>query len=501
MAKLFWRYYALISTASVISAISDNKAGPPWLQIHKKKSEHGGNNNLLETEAITFFDGNTSYVSSCNSQHLGFLLCASGDHEWSFEEKEDSIDGDDNDDDNDDAEDDGANKMLSNISVKRSRIATGQRNDTRARFFASSILIVGSTRITGYIKRKRKDVIFRSAAWTRKQQLLTKSSSSSISEILLKTRGGGAAAATPAAMDNEFTRRLVVAALVTLLYEAIIGHLLEFMKIVMQTSPRGTSYVQVFRKITGGTKGLAGIYDGFLPWGVVQAMFKGGVFGFAHSIAYSYLNPLIENGILSKPLALTLAGGIAGGFQGYVLSPTLLLKTRVMTNDEFRGDDTDNMSLLKTILLSFKIGFDIIASEGTLALMKGSNIFALKRVCDWATRYYFSDIFMHMLKFFAKTSSPTTVEMIVADILGGTASTLVTLPLDVIVAKIQDAKKAMKNVSPWSLLCDEYTQGGWKALISSQMQGFEARLLTVCLTTVTMKTGAALLYDFLYSQK
>jgi hypothetical protein len=260
-------------------------------------------------------------------------------------------------------------------------------------------------------------------------------------------------------------------------------------------------YLQVFGKITGGTKGLVGIYDGFLPWGVVQALVKGGVFGFAHAIAYSYLKPLMEKGTVSKQLALTIAGGIAGGFQGYVLSPILLLKTRVMTNDKFRGDATDNLTSVKTIFLSFNIGFDIIASEGVFALMKGSNVFALKRVCDWSTRYYFSDMFMNTLKYFAKTSASTKVEMFVADMLGGTASTLVTLPLDVIVAKTQDAKKAGKNVTPWSLLYNDYKAGGWKRLLGSQMQGFEARLLTVCLTTVAMKTGAAIMYDLLFSQK
>ncbi len=233
----------------------------------------------------------------------------------------------------------------------------------------------------------------------------------------------------------------------------------------------------------------------------MQALFKGGVFGFAHAIAYSYLKPLMENRTISKQLALTLAGGIAGGFQGYVLSPILLLKTRVMTNDKFRGDTIDNLTILKTILLSFRIGFDVIASEGFFALMKGSNVFAVKRVCDWSTRYYFSDVFMNMLKYFSKTSSPTKLDMFVADMLGGTVSTLVTLPLDVLVAKTQDAKKAGKNVTPWSLLYNDYITGGWKSLLSSQMQGFEARLLTVCLTTVAMKTGAAIMYDILYNKK
>ena len=92
-------------------------------------------------------------------------------------------------------------------------------------------------------------------------------------------------------------------------------------------------------------------------------------FGLAHAVAKANLTPLAENGIMPELVALTLAGGIAGGFQGFVLSPTLLLKTRVMTNPVFR----EKMSLVKTTLLSLTIGFDVVKNEGIGALMKVSS--------------------------------------------------------------------------------------------------------------------------------
>lgn len=144
----------------------------------------------------------------------------------------------------------------------------------------------------------------------------------------------GAARSTALAMrggaslgENEMIRRLLVAALVTLLYEGFIGHILEFVKIVMQTSTPGTSYGQVLRTITAD-KGIAGLWDGFVPWGVIQSLFKGSVFGIAHHSAKDILVGLSNEGYLPLQLALTLAGGVGGGFQGYILSPTLLLKTR-----------------------------------------------------------------------------------------------------------------------------------------------------------------------------
>jgi len=106
--------------------------------------------------------------------------------------------------------------------------------------------------------------------------------------------------------------------------------------------------------------------DGFVPWGVIQSVFKGAVFGLAQAVASSLLVPLADQGIIPMALAKTMAGGIGGGFQGLVLSPTLLLKTRVMTDPVFR----ERMSLWKTTLLSGKIGFKVVETEGVGALMK-----------------------------------------------------------------------------------------------------------------------------------
>jgi Mitochondrial carrier protein len=120
-----------------------------------------------------------------------------------------------------------------------------------------------------------------------------------------------------------------------LVFEALIGHVLEFLKIVLQTSSQSdsdeTTYWRAIQDITAA-KGVAGLWDGFVPWGLIQSLSKGAVFGLAHAWSLSLLLPLAKDRkVIPMALALTLAGGIGGGFQGYVLSPTLLLKTRVMT--------------------------------------------------------------------------------------------------------------------------------------------------------------------------
>lgn len=251
-------------------------------------------------------------------------------------------------------------------------------------------------------------------------------------------------------------------------------------------------------------------------------MVKGGIFGLAHSLAQSNLTgPLARRGVLTEGGlgATTLAGGVAGCVQGYALSPMLLLKTRIMTDPAFR----EGGALWQTTMASVRVGVGVVQNEGAETLMKGSNVFALKRFFDWSTRYFFSDTFeLFMVRFGAVTPTSTSGNgdskcssccsnissndrrilsqkwKILASLLGGMASVILTLPLDVIVAKSQDAKKAGVNVSAWMIFIKDYEQGGWAGLFDANVRGFEARVMHVCLTTVVMKTGTGMLYDYLY---
>ena len=72
--------------------------------------------------------------------------------------------------------------------------------------------------------------------------------------------------------------------------------------------------------------------------------------------------------------------------------------------------------------------------------------------------------------------------------------------LDVMVAKVQDAKKAGVKISPLEMFQSELKERGWEGLKASYLQGFEARLLHVCFTTVVMKTGAGVMYDMVYNR-
>lgn len=382
--------------------------------------------------------------------------------------QEDTESDDENEDDDDD--NDGHSSMLSNASLHRTRAFAGGPS--------SSTSSSSSSEDTTSLRTDSSSRAFTPSAGAANQ--------------VLALRGGATAGSD---LGAEVIKRLAVAAMVTLVFEAMIGHILEFLKIVMQTSVDDVSYSQVIKGITA-EKGISGLWDGFAPWGIVQAVCKGAVFGLAHATAIGFLLPLAEEGKMPMQLALTMAGGIGGGFQGYVLSPTLLLKTRVMTNPVFR----EKMSVFRTTWLSLLIGFDVVKAEGLSTLMKGSNVFATKRIFDWSSRFFFADLFESLFVSLQGGQALTLAQKSIASLLGGVASTCVTLPLDVLVAKTQDAKKAGVKVSALTLFREELKEKGVVGLRKAYMQGFEARLLHVCLTTVVIKTGTPVVYDAVFGK-
>ncbi|EQC35706.1 hypothetical protein SDRG_06986 [Saprolegnia diclina VS20] len=290
------------------------------------------------------------------------------------------------------------------------------------------------------------------------------------------------------------TAKFVIGAGVAWSYELALGHFFEFIKVMKQTQGH-KSYLELGREITKA-KGIYGIWDGFFPWGTVQAIAKGSVFSWGQAFARMQMVPLVKQGTLSDRTAEIISGGFGGGVQGIFLSPTLLLKTRVMTDPVFRN----KMTGWETCKKSGQVGMNVIRHEGISALMKGSIVFSLKRVADWSTRYAFCVLTEEAL---FKGDDPkkklTVTEELASSLIGGTLSCIATLPVDVMVAQIQQASKAGANVGIISTFKDEYAKGGMKRLVGFSMAGFIPRCLHCAFTTMVMKTGCSVVYD-MYEQ-
>ena len=147
---------------------------------------------------------------------------------------------------------------------------------------------------------------------------------------------------------------------------------------------------------TAGGADLLGVPPGDLPWlrlltrcfcfaASFSRCTQGAVFGWGQAQALTILNTF---DFLSPQAATVLSGGCGGFVQGIIMSPCLLLKTRVMTDPRFRSTG----GVLQTTIASGKLGREIVVKEGISVLTKGMGVFSFKRFCDWTTRYLFVEL-------------------------------------------------------------------------------------------------------------
>eukprot|EP01084_Bolivina_argentea_P079982 144931_1 len=179
-----------------------------------------------------------------------------------------------------------------------------------------------------------------------------------------------------------------------------------------------------------------------------------------------------------------MSSGLGGLFQGIVMSPLLLLKTRVITHDKFRDISGGPLA---TISASFSIGWEIISVQGPLALCKGMHVFAFKRFCDWLTRYLFVEMTLSALLMLGYDAKANVISLTLAGLFGGTLSALATAILDVMTSLIQDNARAHdKNIGFVTLITMMFTSD--KGLTVAT-KGLYLRIWHVALTTVVMKNS------------
>lgn len=226
---------------------------------------------------------------------------------------------------------------------------------------------------------------------------------------------------------------------------------------------------------------------------MLQAVAKGAVFSWGQAQSLELLRDISW---MSKEQKTVASGGMGGFVQGIVLSPLLLLKTRVMTDPSFRGQG----GLLATASASAAVGARIIAAEGPAALMKGAGIFSMKRAADWTTRFLFVVMVEEAMRA-APGAKLSDGQLVLASLAGGALSALSTIPIDVVVAIKQSAAKAGTNVSLVETFREQIAKGGVAGTLAFSTKGLAARVMHVALTTLAMKTISSKVYDVLYPVK
>jgi hypothetical protein len=220
-----------------VGAVSDASNHEFSLHRHISFTPDGESTVEGETEAFNFYKGDHAknvltsdkaplslffHGGACSESFVGYGECAFVPSRNRMELNEE----DESEDDEDDDQDDGHSSMLSNKSVQNSRVSNSQMSPIQK---SASLVNTSSLRSTTRAKGK-------------------------YDPLLLNVRGG-------AQVADEATKRLIVAALVTLLYEGSLGHILEFLKIAMQTAAPGTTYATIIKNITS-QKGIGGLWDG-----------------------------------------------------------------------------------------------------------------------------------------------------------------------------------------------------------------------------------------------
>lgn len=295
------------------------------------------------------------------------------------------------------------------------------------------------------------------------------------------------------ASNESPAMKFLISGTVTWTFELLIGHYLEFLKISKQTSE--LSYVQLTKNMIKH-KGLVGVLDGYFPWGSIQCFVKGASFGFGQTLGYNLLA-----GHLPEFQREVASGGIGGLFQGFVMSPLLLLKTRVMTMPEMRNAG----GVMATTIASTKMGALVIRNEGPLALMKGSVLFSTKRMADWTTRFFFAEVVADSIRKYNKSQGidrPLNFnESSFSALSGGALSATATIPMDVLVATFQSSAKAGQKVSVVSVLKEQMAHGGISSLLRYSTKGYTARVAHVAATTFFMKSVSTAVYDIIAKMK
>ena len=164
---------------------------------------------LYTSDALSIGGGAFVSMSECS-----FIT----DQDGSNDDDDGENDGEDDDDD-----DDGHSSMLSNASLRRKRMTSGASSP-------SSFFEPNHPNRSGNsgIHNVRQQPRVAGPAFSLKERKFQKTSRKSALDAAISIRGGASAAAKDPA---ELTRRLFVAALVTISYEFVLGHLLEFVKI------------------------------------------------------------------------------------------------------------------------------------------------------------------------------------------------------------------------------------------------------------------------------
>lgn len=163
----------------------------------------------------------------------------------------------------------------------------------------------------------------------------------------------------------------------------------------MEKQRTDMSYRQIVPKFTK----INTFFNGFLPYGALQAFSKGFIFGMNQTFVKPHLH-------FSKETNNLVIGISTGVSEALLTSPLLYMRSQL--NKKIM-EDLKNKDIKKIKNIDFKSTF------------KGSNILVAKRTVDWTTRFFVID--------YVKEHSPFD-NIIINTFLGAGMSSVFSAPID-----------------------------------------------------------------------
>lgn len=207
-----------------------------------------------------------------------------------------------------------------------------------------------------------------------------------------------------------------------------LGQPLEVVKTTMAAN-RGFTLPQAVKHVWS-RGGIAGFYQGLIPWAWIEASTKGAVLLFVSAEAEYRFKTLGANNFLAG-----MGGGVAGGVaQAYM---TMGFCTCMKTVEITRAKQAAVAGVAQQS--SFQVFKDIYKKEGIRGINKGVNAVAIRQMTNWGSRFGLSRLAEEGIKNITgkgKDDKLSAVEKIGASILGGGLSAW-NQPIEVIRVEMQ----------------------------------------------------------------
>lgn len=236
-----------------------------------------------------------------------------------------------------------------------------------------------------------------------------------------------------------------------------LGQPLEVVKTTMAAN-RSFSLLQAAKHVWS-RGGVAGFYQGLIPWAWIEASTKGAVLLFVSAEAEYRYKVLGASNFLAG-----MGGGITGGLaQSYLtMGFTTCLKTVEITRSKQAGAGVPQQT-------SLQVFREIFQKEGIRGINKGVNAVAIRQMTNWGSRFGFSRLaedLIRNLRGKSESQPLTPLEKVLGSVIGGGLSAW-NQPIEVIRVEMQSKTNdpnRPKNLSVVGAFKYIYGQNGIKGL-------------------------------------